>query len=64
MTKSQETKLEAAVTATADAEEALTARDKAIRSAAKAGVTPYRIAQETGLSAPGVAKIIKRASVR
>lgn len=60
MTKAQETKLDAAVAATSDAETALVARDKAIRSAAKAGVTPYRLAQATGLSAPGIAKIIKR----
>jgi hypothetical protein len=62
MTKAQERRLVDAVNATAEVEDALAKRDKAIRAAANVGVTPYRLAQETGLSAPGIAKIIKRGS--
>lgn len=60
MTKAQERRLTEAVDAQQAVEDALVARDKALHAAVKVGVTQYRLAQETGLSAPGIAKILKR----
>lgn len=60
MTKTQDKKLTAAVEATRAVENALKARDKAIAAAVDAGVTAYRVAAETGLSQPGIRKILDR----
>lgn len=58
MTPDQERNLAGAAKAVADAIER---RDKLIRDTAALGTSNYAIAKATGLSAPGVGKIVKRA---
>lgn len=57
MTPDQERTLGSAAKAVA---KAIEHRDKLIRESAAGGLSNYAIAKATGLSAPGVGKIVKR----